>query len=113
MKRSTVLFAVAVLAAFAMSNAARAADAPKTITGKSSCATCSGVTESGHALMLVTSAGERWVLIGDSDSYKSAHDVRKQDKTMTATLAGEPVVKKDADGKEYKEVKVSDVKVES
>ena len=112
MKRSTVLFAVAILTAFACANLARA-EAPKTITGKSACATCSGVTASGHALMLITSDGERWVLIGDSDSYKSAHDVRKQDKTMTATLAGDPVVKKDPDGKEYKEVQVSDVKVES
>lgn len=112
MKRSTLLLAVAILAAFACANVARA-DAPKTITGKSACATCSGVTESGHAIMLVTPDGDRWVLIGDSPSYKAAHEVRSDDKTMTATLAGDPVVKKDATGKEYKEVKVSDVKVES
>ena len=107
-----MLAAVAILAAFACANVAHAG-AIKTITGKSDCATCSGVTESGHAIMLVTSDGERWVLIGNSDSYKTAHEVRSQGKTMTATLCSEPIVKKDSTGKEYKEVKVSDVKVES
>jgi hypothetical protein len=53
------------------------------------------------------------VLIGDSASYKAASEVRKDDKKMTATLAGDPVTKKDDKGKEYKEVKVSDVKIES
>lgn len=112
MKRSTLMVAVAILAAFACANIARA-EAAKTVTGKSACATCSGVTSAGHAIMLVTANGERWVLIGDDATYKAAHDVRKDDKTMTATLAGEPVVKKDENGKEYKEVKVVSVKVES
>ena len=86
-------------------------DAPKTVTGKSECATCSGVTAAGHNVMLVDKDGTRWVLIGDSDSYKKAHEVRKAGKSMTATLAGEPTTKKDATGKEYKEVKVSDIKI--
>ena len=55
----------------------------------------------------------RWVLIGDSPSYKEAHKVRMDGKSMTATLASEPVTKKGEDGKDYKEVKVSDVKVEA
>jgi uncharacterized membrane protein len=85
--------------------------APKTVTGKSECATCSGVTAAGHSIMLVDKDGTRWVLLGDSESYKKAHEVRKAGKQMTATLAGDPVTKKDATGKEYKEVKVSDVKI--
>jgi len=87
------------------------ASAAKTVTGKSECATCSGVTAAGHSIMLVDKDGARWVLLGDSDSYKKAHEVRKAGKTMTATLAGEATTKKDATGKEYKEVKVSDVKI--
>ena len=112
MKRLNVLFALAVFAAFAFTGATRADSDTKTVTGKSACATCSGVTSAGHAIMLVDSTGQRWVLVGDSDSYKAAHKVRADEKTMTATLAGDPVVKKDELGKEYKEVKVSDVKVE-
>ena len=87
------------------------ASAAKTVTGKSECATCSGVTAAGHSIMLVDKEGTRWVLLGDSDSYKKAHEVRKAGKTMTATLAGDATTKKDATGKEYKEVKVSDVKI--
>ena len=116
MKRLSVICAVALLAAFACANIARAddkADKPKTISGKSACATCSGVTSAGHKIMIVDSDGYRWVLLGDNDAYKAAHKERKNDKKMTATLDGEPVVKKDSDGKEYKEVKVSDIKVES
>ena len=112
MKRLNVLCAVAMLA-FACASIARAEDKAKTITGKSECATCSGVTSAGHAIMLVDDKGERWVLIGDSASYKAAHEVRKSEKKMTATLAGEPVSKKDENGKEYKEATVSDVKIES
>ncbi len=113
MKRSNLLvLGVMVMAMAFYANASRAADtASKTISGKSACATCSGVTDAGHAIMLVTEDGTRWVLIGDSASYKAAHDVRKEGKAMTATLAGEPVEKKDEAGKVYKEVKVSDVKV--
>ena len=60
----------------------------KTVTGKSDCATCSGITEDGHQIMLVDKKGMRWVLIGDSESYKRAHKVRMDEKTMTATPAG-------------------------
>jgi len=87
----------------------------KTITGKSGCAECDGVVKHGDAMhiMLTDKAGTRWVLIGDSASYKEAHKARMDGKTMTATYAGDPVTKKGEDGKEYKEVKVSDVKVEA
>jgi len=123
MNRSNCLLtlAMSVLSLALWSNFAAAADAPKpetpkpdapkTVTGKSECATCSGVTAAGHNIMLVDRDGNRWVLVGDSESYKKAHEVRKAGKTMTATLAGDPVTKKDANGKEYKEVKVSDVKI--
>ena len=112
MKRSH-LFALAMGLALALCANFAKADAPKTVTGKSACATCSGVTSAGHNVMLITPDGERWVLTADKDnaSYKAAHDVRKEDKTMTATLAGDPVTKKDANGKEYKEVKVSEIKI--
>ena len=87
----------------------------KTITGKSGCAECEGVAKAGDPMhiMLTDKDGTRWVLIGDSASYKEAHKVRHDGKTMTATYAGDPVTKKGEDGKEYKEVKVSDVKVEA
>ena len=123
MKRSNCLLTVAmsILSLALWTNFAGAADAPKpdapkadapkTVTGKSECATCSGVTAAGHNIMLIDKDGNRWVLVGDSDAYKKAHEVRKAGKTMTATLAGDPVTKKDANGKEYKEVKVSDVKI--
>jgi hypothetical protein len=123
MKRSHLLVVAMALVSVAMwSNQARAADpaptpppakadAPKTVTGKSECATCSGVTAGGHNIMLVDKDGTRWVLVGEGDSYKKAHEVRKAGKSMTATLAGEPTTKKDATGKEYKEVKVSDIKI--
>lgn len=90
-----------------------AAAESKTITGKSACATCEGVTADGHAILLIDKDGYRWVLLGKGEAYDAAHKVRKEGKTITATLAGDPVVKKDSDGKEFKEVKVSDVKVES
>jgi len=122
MKRANLfVLALALIAVCAWTGAAVAADKAdkatkaekKTITGKSDCATCSGITEDGHQIMLVDKKGMRWVLIGDSESYKKAHKVRMDEKTMTATLAGDPVSKKDRFGKEYKQVKVSDVKVES
>jgi hypothetical protein len=90
---------------------AEKAPAPKTVTGQSSCATCDGVTAAGHSIMLVDKDGLRWVLTGKSDSYKKAHEERKLGKTMTATLAGEPQTKKDDNGKEYKEVEVSEVTI--
>ena len=84
----------------------------KTVSGKSGCATCEGLTTKGHQILLTAADGTRWVLDGDSASYKAAHKVRDEGKKMTAKLAGEPVTKKDDAGKEYKEVKVSDVKIE-
>jgi hypothetical protein len=114
MKRSH-LFALAmgILSLALWSNFAKAekAEAAKTVTGKSECATCSGVTSAEHQIMLVDKEGTRWVLVGKGDSYQKAHEVRKAGKTMTATLAGEPVTKKDATGKEYKEVQISDIKI--
>ncbi|HEV8606533.1 MAG TPA: hypothetical protein VGQ99_14260 [Tepidisphaeraceae bacterium] len=116
MKRS-ILTALGLALVLAFSAGALAKEEKKaetkTISGKSACATCDGVTKAGHNIMLVDKDGNRWVLIGDSDSYKKAHEVRMDGKKMTATLAGDPQVKKDDNGKEYKEVKVSDVKVEA
>jgi len=113
MKRLNVFCAAALLFAFAGAGIASAAESAKTVTGKSDCATCSGVTSAGHSLMLVDSKGVRWVLSGDSKSYKAAQKARMDDKKMTATLTSEPVVKTDDKGKEYKEAKVSEVKIES
>ncbi len=116
MKRSflTALGLALVLAfsAGALAKEEKKADT-KTISGKSGCSECDGVVKAGHNILLTDKDGNRWVLIGDSDSYKEAHKVRMDGKKMTATLAGEPQVKKGEDGKEYKEVKVSDVKVEA
>jgi hypothetical protein len=84
----------------------------KTVSGKSSCATCDGLPVKGHKIMLTADDGTRWVLEGDNAAYKAAHKVRKDDKKMTATLASEPVTKKDDSGKEYKEAKISAIKVE-
>jgi len=115
MKRSLILSAfVAVLGLTLSANFASAEKAAaKSIAGKSSCATCDGVTTDGHAIMLVAEDGMRYILIADKKTpgYAEAHKARKGGKAMTATLAGEPVTKKDASGKEYKEVKVSEVKV--
>ena len=113
MKRLNLFCAAALLFAFAGASVVQAAETAKTVTGKSDCATCSGVTSAGHSLMLVDSKGVRWVLSGDSESYKAAQKARMDDKKMTATLTSEPVVKTDDTGKEYKEAKVSEVKIES
>jgi hypothetical protein len=115
MKLATSLFA-GVLAIALMGTWSTAADKEaKTVTGKSSCATCDGITKAKHEVMLVDKDGMRWVLVKDKDAkgYEKAHDVRKEDKKMTATLSSEPQVKKDDNGKEYKEVKVSEIKIEA
>ena len=113
MKR-IVLSIIAVLAlSLGFAGLSKAEDKAKTVSGKSACATCSGVTAADHALMLVDDKGDRWVLTGDSDSYKAAHKERKNDKKMTATISGEVTVKKDENGKAYNEAKASDVKIES
>ena len=116
MKRTILSLAVAIMFGLFTSTIVMGEDAKKeskTVSGKSACATCDGVTEAGHNIMLVDKDGGRWVLIGDSESYKKAHKERADGKKMTATLAGEAQTKKDSNGKEYKEVKVSDVKVEA
>ena len=113
MKRFGILAAFAAVALFA--NVSLADDAKKelkTVSGKSACATCEGVTAKGHSIMIVDKEGTRWVLLGDSESYKQAHKVRDEGKSFTAKLAGKPETKKDDKGKEYKEVKVSDVKID-
>ncbi len=89
-----------------------AADVPKTVTGKSSCGGCTGVVK-GCCLLLTDKDGVRWVLRGESEGLKAAFEKRHSGKTMTATLAGKPVTKKGKDGKDYKEVKASEVKIKS
>ena len=84
----------------------------KTVSGKSGCATCDGLPVKGHKILLTADDGTRWVLEGDDATYKTAHKVRKDGKKMTAKLASEPVSKKDDSGKEYKEAKISEIKVE-
>jgi hypothetical protein len=111
MKNVFWMLTLALVAAL-MSGRALAAD-EKTVTGKSACAHCSGTIDGGCALMLTATDGTKWVLRGDSDSYKAAMKARTEGKTMTATLAGDAVTKKGADGKEYKEAKVSDVKIDA
>jgi hypothetical protein len=90
----------------------KSAAGTKTVTGKSSCASCDGVTSGGHAIMLTDKKGLRYVLIGSSEAYRTAQAVRKEGKTMTATYEGKPVIKKDSEGKEYAQVEVTDIKVE-
>lgn len=118
MKRLLTVLAVVCLSggiAFAEDKAAdkktEKAEA-KTVSGKSGCATCDGLPVKGHKILLTADDGTRWVLEGDSAAYKAAHKVRKEGKKMTATLAGKPVTKKDDEGKEYKEAKISSIKVE-
>ena len=113
------LAAAVAVAAFVFALPAQAAKkeksaaGTKTVTGKSSCASCDGATVDGHAIMLTDKKGVRWVLIGDgSDSYRTAQGVRKEGKTMTATYSGKPVVKKDSKGKEYAQVEISEIKVD-
>jgi hypothetical protein len=91
---------------------AMAADAVKTVTGTSSCGGCTGVV-GGCCLLLTDKDGARWVLKGDSESFKAAFKTRSAGKTMTGTIVGSPTTKKASDGGEYKEVKVSAVKIAS
>jgi hypothetical protein len=67
----------------------------------------------GCCVLLTDDDGVRWILRGNSESLKAAFKERHSGKAMTATLAGTPVTKKGKDGKDYKEVKVSDVKIGS
>lgn len=104
---------VVVVSLFCVGAYVMAAGTPKTVTGKASCGNCSGVVTTGCCVLLTDKDGGRWILRGDSESLKAAFKERKSAKTMTATLAGSPTTKKGQDGKEYKEVKVSDVKIGS
>ncbi len=92
---------------------ALAGDAANTITGKASCGGCAGVVDGGCCVMLTDADGGRWILRGDSAGLKAAFKARKSGKSMTATYAGDAATKKGKDGKDYKEVTVSDVKVSS
>ena len=95
-----------------MTAAVVAADDAKTVTGKSTCGGCTGVVK-GCCVLLTDDDGTRWILRGNSESLKAAFKERHSGKMMTATLAGTPVTKKGKDGKDYKEVKVSEVKIGS
>jgi hypothetical protein len=110
MKWSVLMLAMAVVLSFG--NYVMADDAAKTVSGKASCGGCTGVVK-GCCVLLTDKDGDRWVLRGDSESVKAAFKDRHSGKTMTATLAGEATTKKGKDGKDYKEVKVSDIKVGS
>lgn len=92
---------------------AMAADATNAVSGKASCGHCSGVVSGKCCVLLTDSNGDRWVLKGQNDILQAAMAERKGGKTMTATIIGKPVTKKGKDGKDYKEVKVSAVKIES
>jgi len=109
MKWSVVVVAMVLMA---LGTSAMADDAAKTITGKTSCGGCSGVVK-GCCVLLTDTDGVRWVLKGDSENVKAAFKQRHSGKTMTATLAGEATTKKGKDGKEYREVKASEIKVGS
>ena len=124
MKRFTILVAFAAAVAV-WANVASADDkAPKddaqqaaskevkTVSGKSACATCDGVTAAGHNIMLVDEKGMRWVLVGSGDDYKKAHGVRSEGKQMKAQYKAQPKAKKDSDGKEYKEVEITKIEVQ-
>ena len=114
-KLPTVIVALAMLlvvAACALAADTPKADTPKTVTGKSTCGGCTGVVK-GCCLLLTDKDGVRWILRGKSEGLKAAFEQRHSGKTMTATLAGKPATKKGKDGKDYKEVKVSEVKIKS
>ena len=83
-----------------------------TVTGTSACAQCEGIAN-GHDVALTTENGLRFVLKGDGDEYKAVHQVRKESKTITATLAGPIKPMKNDKGEPYLEVPVSSVKVNS
>ena len=106
------LMVVVLVLGLAANAVATDAAKAKTITGTPSCGGCSGVTGS-CCVLLTDKDGVRWALTGDSESLKAAFAARHGAKSMTATLAGKPVTKKGNDGKDYNEVKVSEVKVKS
>jgi hypothetical protein len=83
----------------------------KKITGKDECAECEGITGNDQDVLLVEKDGTPWVLIGNGPGYVAAQDGHNEGKTITATLAGKPVMKIGLNGKPYKEVKVSDITI--
>lgn len=85
----------------------------KTVSGTSACAMCEGLPVADHAIMIKAKDGTRWVLLGDDkvEGYKKAFEDRMDGKQMTATLASAPETKKDNDGKEFKQAKISAIKV--
>jgi hypothetical protein len=91
---------------------AMAAEAAKTVSGKSNCGGCSGVVD-GCCVMLTDAEGVRWILRGDNESLKAAFKVRHSGKSMTAKIEGDATAKKGKDGKDYKEVKATEVKIAS
>ena len=113
MKRIQWLVLVVVAAlVLSLGAYAMAANAVKTVTGTSSCGGCTGVCGS-CCLLLTDKDGGHWVLKGDSESFKAAFKSRSAGKTMTGTIVGKPTTKKANDGSDYKEVKVSAVKIAS
>ena len=82
-----------------------------TVTGTSACAQCEGIAN-GHDVALTTENGLRFVLKGDGDEYKAVHQLRKQGKTITATLVGAIMPMKNDDGEAYLESKVSGIRIE-
>ncbi len=104
---------VSVLAfALVLSAYASAADAPKTVTGKASCGGCSGVVEK-CSVMLTDKDGMRWILTGEESVLKAAFEARHDGKSMTAKLDGDPTTRTDKNGKEFKKVKVTEVKIDA
>lgn len=109
-KLSALVVALAVAVSLTAAGA-MAADAAKTVSGKASCGGCTGVVK-GCCVLLTDSAGDRWILRGDKDKLKAAFDARHDSKKkMTATYKGDATAKKGKDGKEYKEITVTEVKV--
>lgn len=118
-------FALPILAAFLLAGGALIAPTtsfadeheeekpePVTITGRSACASCSSEVQ-GHDVMLYTEGGIRIVLKGEGPNYKAAHEVRREGKTMTATLAGPITAKKDGADQPYLEAKVAKIEIKS
>ncbi len=85
-------------------------DAAKSVSGKISCAGCGGVVK-GCSVMLTDKDGGRWVLRGEA--AKKVFDDRHNGKSYKATYTGDATAKKGEDGKDYKEVTASEVKVAS
>ena len=84
MKRFLTILAVVCISggiAFAEDKAAdkKKGDKPaakaKTVSGKSACATCEGLTAKGHQILLTANDGTRWVLVGNG----AAREIRRRE----------------------------------